>query len=53
LRPKIPQWLEGDTLVYTELSKMLAGQKSPEQAMKDISEQMDKITRWAEIAPAE
>jgi len=53
LRPKIPQWLEGDTLVYTELSKMLAGRKSPEQAMKDISEQMDKITRWAEIAPAE
>jgi len=53
LRPKIPQWLECDTVVYTELSKMLAGQKSPEETMKDISKQIDKITGWAQIAPEE
>jgi multiple sugar transport system substrate-binding protein len=35
LRPKIPAWNECDTTMFTELSKMLAGAKSPEQAMRD------------------
>jgi multiple sugar transport system substrate-binding protein len=34
LRPKIPPWNECDTAIYTEVSRMLAGQKSPEEAMK-------------------
>jgi len=35
LRPKIPAWNECDTAIFTELSKMLAGSKSPETAMRD------------------
>lgn len=51
LRPKVPQWLECNSVIFTGLSKMLAGVKSPEEAMKDAAEQIDKITGWAEIAP--
>jgi multiple sugar transport system substrate-binding protein len=51
LRPKIPQWIEADTIIYTELSKMLAGKKSPEKAMQDAAKQIDKLTGWNKIAP--
>jgi multiple sugar transport system substrate-binding protein len=51
LRPKIPQWIEADTIIYTELSKMLAGRKSPEKAMQDAAKQIDKLTGWDKIAP--
>jgi multiple sugar transport system substrate-binding protein len=51
LRPKIPQWIECDTIIYTELSKMLAGNKSPEKAMLDAASQVDQATGWAAIAP--
>lgn len=44
LRPKIPAWNEADTTIYTELSKMLAGQKNPEQAMRDAKQGIDKAT---------
>lgn len=42
LRPKIQSWNECDTAIYTELSRMLAGQKSPEQAMKMAKRYFDE-----------
>lgn len=44
LRPKIPSWNQADTAVFTELSKMLAGQQSPEQAMKAAKRKVDQAT---------
>ena len=43
MRPKITQWLQVETVVDTELSKMLAGQQSPEATMKSAKQQIDKI----------
>ena len=43
MRPKISQWNQVDTVVFTELSKMLAGQQSPEATMKSAKQQIDKI----------
>jgi multiple sugar transport system substrate-binding protein len=43
LRPKIPQWNHADTIIFTELSKMLAGKQSPEATMKSASSQIDKV----------
>lgn len=43
MRPKISQWNQVDTVVFTELSKMLAGQQSPSAAMKSAKQQIDKI----------
>lgn len=45
LRPKIPQWNKCDTVIYTELSKMLAGDKSPEQAMRDAKSGIDQAVK--------
>jgi len=42
LRPKIEKWNECDTVIFTELSKMLAGDKSPEQAMQAAKEGFDQ-----------
>jgi multiple sugar transport system substrate-binding protein len=42
LRPKIEKWNECDTVIFTELSKMLAGDKTPEQAMRDAKEGFDR-----------
>jgi multiple sugar transport system substrate-binding protein len=44
LRPKIQQWNRCDTVIFTELSKMLAGDKSPEQAMQDAKQGFDQAT---------
>jgi multiple sugar transport system substrate-binding protein len=41
LRPKVPSWNQCDTIVYTELSQMLTGGKSPEDAMHDAKTQID------------
>src|SRR3954454_8887824 len=38
LRPKIPAWNECDTAIFTELSKMLAGQQDPGQCMQNSKE---------------
>ena len=43
LRPKIPQWNEADTVVFTNLSKMLAGELSSEDAMKTTKQRIDQI----------
>lgn len=44
LRPKIPSWNQCDAVIYTELSKMLAG-KSPEAAMRDAKRGVDQTTK--------
>jgi multiple sugar transport system substrate-binding protein len=38
LRPKIPAWNACDTVIFSELSNMLAGNKSPEAAMRSASD---------------
>ncbi len=38
LRPKIAAWNECDTAIFTQLSKMLAGQQGPEQCMTKTKE---------------
>lgn len=43
LRPKIAQWNEVDTVVFTQLSKMLAGQMGPEEAMQGAKQRIDSI----------
>jgi multiple sugar transport system substrate-binding protein len=35
LRPKIAAWNECDTVIFTQLSKMLAGQQPPESCMRN------------------
>ena len=51
LRPKIQSWNECDTAIYTEVSKMLAGQKSPEEAMKTAKMYFDEAqTRVKNLA---
>lgn len=43
LRPKIPMWNECDTAIFTELSKMIAGQQNPDEAMSAAKERFDRI----------
>ncbi|QEL10054.1 sugar ABC transporter substrate-binding protein [Kushneria phosphatilytica] len=43
LRPKIPQWNEVDTVIFTQLSKMLAGQQDAAQTMKLAKQRIDRI----------
>ena len=42
LRPKIEKWNECNTVIFTELSKMLAGDKGPEEAMQAAKEGFDR-----------
>jgi len=44
MRPKIPQWPQIDTIIYTELSKMLADRQSPEETMRAIAKKSDELT---------
>lgn len=43
-RPKIPSWNECDTIIFTELSKMLAGEQSPEETMRAAKQGFDETT---------
>ncbi|MEV0405183.1 extracellular solute-binding protein [Actinoallomurus sp. NPDC050550] len=43
LRPKIPMWNECDTAIYTQLSRMLTGDASPEEAMRATKKRIDRI----------
>ncbi|HWM09126.1 MAG TPA: extracellular solute-binding protein [Solirubrobacteraceae bacterium] len=38
LRPKIAAWNECDTVIFTQLSKMLAGQQGPEDCMRNAKQ---------------
>lgn len=40
-RPKVSTWLKCDTIIFTELSKMLAGQQSSAAAMHNAAKQFD------------
>lgn len=44
LRPKIPSWAQCDTIIYSELSKMLVGSVTPEEAMKSANKQLNELT---------
>jgi multiple sugar transport system substrate-binding protein len=43
MRPKVPQWLQVDTVVYTHLSNMLAGTEAPAAAMTNACKEIDGI----------
>ena len=45
LRPKTPSWNQCDAVIYTNLSQMLAGAKSPEEAMRDSKRGVDQTTK--------
>jgi multiple sugar transport system substrate-binding protein len=47
LRPKISSWNECDTVIFTEVSKMLTAGQSPENTCKAIKQQIDKINKSA------
>lgn len=40
-RPKVSTWLKCDSVIFTELSKMLAGQQSPAAAMRNAAKGFD------------
>ncbi|TDO89884.1 ABC transporter substrate-binding protein [Enemella evansiae] len=42
LRPKVSQWVQLDTIIFTELSKMLTADGDPGATIKAISDQMQK-----------
>jgi len=48
---KIVTWIQVDEAIFTNLSQMLAGQKTPEQAMNDATEQINKINNWPPPTP--
>lgn len=50
LRPKIPMWNECDTAIFTELSRMLAGQQNPEEAMQRATTRFDRIVERGWLA---
>ncbi|MGP4019686.1 extracellular solute-binding protein [Saccharopolyspora sp. 5N708] len=50
LRPKIPMWNECDTAIYTQLSRMLVGDASPEQAMRETTDRVNRITARGWVA---
>ncbi|GAA0513287.1 ABC transporter substrate-binding protein [Saccharopolyspora subtropica] len=50
LRPKIPMWNECDTAIYTQLSRMLVGDATPEEAMRETAERIDRITARGWVA---
>jgi multiple sugar transport system substrate-binding protein len=47
LRPKISNWNECDTVIFTEISKMLTAGQSPENTCKAMKQQIDKINKAA------
>lgn len=44
LRPKIPAWNRCDTVIFTELSKMLVAGQSPEVTMRTAGRRFDQAT---------
>ena len=43
-RPKTPMWPQFDSIIYSELSKMIAGQQSPEETMNIIASKCDNLS---------
>lgn len=50
LRPKIPMWNECNTAIFTQLSRMLTGGASPEDAMRSIKSRVDRIVARGWVA---
>lgn len=50
LRPKIPMWNECNTAIFTQLSRMLTGGTSPEEAMRTIKARVDQIVARGWVA---
>ncbi len=48
---KIVTWIQVDEAIFTNLSEMLTGSKTPEQAMKDANGQINKINNWPPPTP--
>jgi len=46
---KMPMFVETLIIQYTELAYMLQGLKTPEQAMKDIVDQVNQATGWTDL----
>ncbi len=46
---KLTTWVPVDTTIFTNLSMMLTGRKTPEQAMKDAAKKIDDITGWSRL----
>jgi multiple sugar transport system substrate-binding protein len=42
LRPKVPQWVQLNTIIFTELSKMLTQDGDPAATMASMQDQMQK-----------
>ena len=45
LRPKLSQWVQLDTIIFTELSKMLTNNGDPAATLKAISDQMEQAMK--------
>lgn len=43
LRPKVRQWVEIDTIIFTELSKMLTQNGDPAATVAEIQSQMERV----------
>jgi multiple sugar transport system substrate-binding protein len=48
LRPKIAAWNECDTTIFTQLSKMLAGQQDPDKCMANTKQGMEQAIENAD-----
>ena len=48
---KIVTWIQVDETIFTNLSQMLTGGKTPEQAMQDATEQINTINNWPPPTP--
>lgn len=42
VRPKIPQWQQVNTFIFTELSKMLLNKQTPEETVRNIAKKSDE-----------
>ena len=45
LRPKVATWNELDTALFTELSRMIAGEVKPDAAMRNVARKFDEINK--------
>ncbi|HEX2141124.1 MAG TPA: extracellular solute-binding protein, partial [Candidatus Limnocylindria bacterium] len=50
LRPKIPMWNACDTAIFTEVSKMVAGESDPEETMASATERFNDIVERGWVA---
>jgi len=50
LRPKIPMWNECDTAIFTQLSRMLARDATPAEAMRATTDQVNRIVARGWVA---